>query len=229
MINQFIDHTILKNITSDHDVERLCQQAITYQFKAVCVPPTFVKLAKKLLQNTNVQLATVVGFPFGYHNIATKVFEAQQGVKEGAGEIDLVINLNKLKSGDKQYLIEEINQVKRGINNQILKVIVETSELTPAQKQLAITVVNQSSADYIKTSTGFSSAGANLADVIFFKKMARQGLKIKASGGIASFKQAEAFIKAGADRIGTSQGEKIMQEFFSYQKTARKGFGLKNN
>lgn len=216
LINRYIDSTLLKPVTQD-DIRALCNDAILYDFCAVCVQPHYVALCKQLLKDTNVKVATVVGFPLGANNTKTKIFEAELAVKEGADEIDMVVNHNDFLNGHYSQIINEINAIKETANVTV-KVIIETSILSKEQITKMCELVNYSKADFIKTSTGFVGDGAKLADVELMASLMQNGKYVKASGGIRSLKDAEMFINVGAKRLGTSSGVKIMQEMAEYNK-----------
>ena len=205
-----VDHTALSQCTKEHDIDVLCEDAIKYNAASVCVPPYYVEYAKKVA-NGRVKICTVIGFPNGYNTTAAKVFETEDAIKNGADEIDMVINVCLLK--DKKYdeLLAEINAIKAACQGKILKVIIETSLLTDEEKVVMCDIISKAGADYIKTSTGFSSAGATLADIDLFTKHIYNGVKIKASGGIKTFEQAEEFLTHGADRLGTSSLIKLLK------------------
>lgn len=213
LFNQYFDHTALKNTTSSSDVIQLCQEALQYQFASVCVPPSFVSFAHQLLSNSNVNVCTVVGFPFGYNTIQAKVFEAVNAAVLGAAEIDVVINLHQLQTLNRDYLIDELTQIKTAIKGRVLKVIVETAVLNDEQKRLACEVINFVGADFIKTSTGFAEQGATLEDMQLFRSLLNPAIQIKASGGVKTAQFAQELIAAGADRIGTSSAVTILEEF----------------
>ncbi|WP_031488886.1 deoxyribose-phosphate aldolase [Ureaplasma canigenitalium] len=210
-LNKLIEHTILKANTSFEDIKNLCYEAIEYDFFGVCVNPTFVKYAKHLLTNSNVKVVTVIGFPLGGNTIETKKFEAHDAIKNGADEIDMVINISQLLNNNKDYCLEEINAVKSVIPNHTLKVIVETALLDEEHKKLAAEIVKESNADIIKTSTGFSTGGATEHDIKLFKSILGDEKGIKASGGIKDYQDLEVFLKAGATRFGTSRGASIFK------------------
>lgn len=208
---QYVDHTNLSPTASFTDIKKLCEEAIEYHFKSVCINPYYVSYAKKILKNSNVLVCTVIGFPLGMNTIATKVFEAQEAIKNGADEIDMVINESELKAGNINYCIEEINAIKSVIGNKILKVIVETSQLTNDEIIFAANIVLKSNAEFIKTSTGFVGNGAQLEDIRKWKEILGYNKLIKASGGIRSHEDLLKFIEAGADRIGSSKGVEIIK------------------
>lgn len=209
-LNKFIDHTLLKPTATSEDIIKLCEEAKTYNFKAVCVNSCFVKLAKETLENSDVKVCTVIGFPLGTNTTQTKVFEAKEAIKNGADEIDMVINIGFLKSKHYDLVLEDIKAVKAVSQNTILKVIIETCYLTETEILKATEIVNQSEANFIKTSTGFGSRGASLEDIKLIKSVAKSELHIKASGGIRDYKTTLEYINLGVNRIGTSSGVKIV-------------------
>lgn len=211
-LNNYIDHTNLKNTATLKDIEKLCNEAIKYHFASVCVYPYYVPLAKKLLDKTTVSVCTVIGFPMGENTKETKVFEAINAVENGASEIDMVINISALKNKDYDYIKEEIEEIRDAIDGKVLKVIIETCLLTEDEIVKMTNICNETFVNYIKTSTGFGEYGARIEDVKLINDNKNEVLEIKASGGIKSLKDAEDMIKAGATRIGTSNGVKIMND-----------------
>lgn len=199
-----VDHTLLKQTSTWEDIKKLCDDAIKCNTASVCIPPCFVKQAKEYVGD-KIKICTVIGFPNGYNLTKVKMYETEQAVADGADEIDMVINVGKLKEKNYDYILNEINGIKSKCNGKILKVIIETCLLTEEEKIKMCEIVSQSDADYIKTSTGFSTGGATLEDIELFKKHMKNGKKIKAAGGIKNFDDAEEFVKAGADRLGTSR------------------------
>lgn len=199
-----VDHTLLKQTSTWEDIKKLCDDAIKCNTTSVCIPPCFVKQAKEYVGD-KMKICTVIGFPNGYNLTKVKMYETEQAVEDGADEIDMVINVGKLKEKNYDYILNEINGIKSKCNGRILKVIIETCLLTEEEKIKMCEIVSQSDADYIKTSTGFSTGGATLEDIELFKKHMKNGKKIKAAGGIKNFDDAEEFVKAGADRLGTSR------------------------
>lgn len=199
-----VDHTLLKQTSTWEDIKKLCDDAIKCNTASVCIPPCFVKQAKEYVGD-KMKICTVIGFPNGYNLTKVKMYETEQAVEDGADEIDMVINVSKLKEKNYDYILNEINGIKSKCNGRILKVIIETCLLTEEEKIKMCEIVSQSDADYIKTSTGFSTGGATLEDIELFKKHMKNGKKIKAAGGIKNFDDAEEFVKAGADRLGTSR------------------------
>ncbi|MDI6861560.1 MAG: deoxyribose-phosphate aldolase [Caldisericia bacterium] len=211
-IVKFIDHTLLKPEGTILDIKRLCDEAIKYGFFAVCVAPVYVSYVKEILNGYDIKIATVVGFPLGNSTIKTKIFEAKEAIKNGADEIDMVINIGYLKSKNYKYIYDEINTIKNEIGDKILKVIIETSLLNIEEKIIASTIVKAAGADFVKTSTGFSQGGATKEDVELIRKVVGENFGVKASGGIRTFEQAVELIKSGANRIGTSSSVKIVEE-----------------
>ena len=205
-----VDHTLLKQTSTWEEIRKICDDAVQYLTASVCIPPSFVKLAKEYVLD-KMQICTVIGFPNGYNTTACKVFEAQDAIHNGADEIDMVINIGWLK--DKKYeLIEnEIRTLKAACGEKILKVIIETCLLTAEEKIKMCQVVTASGADYIKTSTGFSKAGATFEDIALFAAHVGENVKIKAAGGISSLEDAERFLALGADRLGTSRMVKLVK------------------
>ena len=210
--NKFFDHTLLKASTTEAQLKKVCDEAVKYGFCSVAVNTGMVKKCAEFLKGSGVLTDAAVRFPLGITTVETKVFEAEDAVKNGADEIDAVINIGWLK--DKKYaeLISEINEIKKACEEKLLKIIVETCLLTEEEKISICKIVSSSSADYIKTSTGFSSSGATFHDVELFSKYASPRLKIKAAGGISSIEDAERFISLGASRLGTSRIVKIVKE-----------------
>ncbi len=202
------DHTLLLQGSTWEEIKGICDDGIKFGCASVCIPASFVKRAKEYV-GERLAICTVIGFPNGYSTTAVKVFETADAVKNGADEIDMVINIGALK--DKQYgdILAEINAIKAACDGKILKVIIETCLLTDEEKVKMCEIVSQSDADFIKTSTGFSTAGATKADVALFAKHVTNGTKIKAAGGIASLADAEDFINLGAERLGTSRIVKL--------------------
>ncbi len=202
------DHTLLLQGSTWEEIKAICDDGIKYGCASVCIPASFVKRAKDYVGD-RLAICTVIGFPNGYSTTAVKVFETADAIGNGADEIDMVINIGDLK--DKRYdvILSEINAIKAACDGKILKVIIETCLLSDEEKIKMCEIVSESDADFIKTSTGFSTAGATKADVELFQKHVSNGTKIKAAGGIASLKDAEDFINLGADRLGTSRIVKI--------------------
>ena len=210
-INKYIDHTNLNNTATLKDIEKLCNEAIKYKFASVCVYPYYVTLAHNLLKKSNVDVCTVIGFPSGMSTIRVKEMEALIAVEDGADEIDMVINIGALKDKKYDYVKEEIENIRDAIDGKVLKVIIETCYLTEDEIIKATEICNQTFVNFIKTSTGFSDYGARVEDVELINKYKNDVLEIKASGGIRSFETASDMINAGATRLGTSSGVKIME------------------
>lgn len=205
-----VDHTLLSQSATWEEIKSICDDGMKHKTASVCIPASYVKQAKEYV-GEKLAICTVIGFPNGYSTTATKVFETANAVKNGADEIDMVINVGWLK--DKKYdeIFEEINAIKDACNGKLLKVIIETCLLTNDEKIKMCDIVSNSNADYIKTSTGFSTAGATKEDIELFAKHTTNGTKIKAAGGIASIEDAEDFINLGASRLGTSRIVKIVK------------------
>ena len=204
-----VDHTQLKGVASWDDIIKLCEEAIRLKTASVCVPPCYVGKIRESFSD-KVRICTVVGFPLGYNTTAVKVFEAQDAVKNGADEIDMVINLGAVKNGEFDFVTDEISAVKKAVGDKILKVIIETCYLTDDEKIKLCECVTKGGADYIKTSTGFGDAGADIKDIALFKEHIGSGVKIKAAGGIRTKEAMEEFINAGCSRIGTSGAKNIV-------------------
>ncbi len=209
-LNSYIDHTNLKKDSVPEDIEKLCEEAIKYHFASVCVYPYYVKAVADYLKGTNVEVCTVVGFPNGMNTTNTKVYEAIEAVDNGATEIDMVINIGALKAGEYDYVKNEIEEVRDSIGGKTLKVIIETCLLTDEEIIKMTEICNDTFVNFIKTSTGFDKEGATVHAVELINKHKNEVLEIKASGGIRDIKTCEALINAGATRIGTSSGVKLM-------------------
>ncbi|HKL84138.1 MAG TPA: deoxyribose-phosphate aldolase [Bacilli bacterium] len=209
--NKFIDHTLLKADATSAQVKKLCEEAVEHNFMSVCINPGFVKEANYYLAETDVLVCTVIGFPLGATSTAAKVFETEEAILDGANEIDMVINVSKLKDGDDVYVFDEIRQIKEACGQLTLKVIIETSLLTEEEKIRACQIAKKAGADFVKTSTGFSTGGATVEDIMLMRKTVGPDLGVKASGGVRDLETMQAMIKAGATRIGTSSGVKLVQ------------------
>jgi deoxyribose-phosphate aldolase len=207
----YIDHTILKAYTTEKDIINLCKEAIENQFYAVCINPCWVSLSSELVKNKEVKVATVIGFPLGATDTDTKIAEALNAIKNGANEIDMVINIGWLKNNETLKVENEIKAIKKAIGNTLLKVIIETCYLNETEKIEATKAVINSGAEYIKTSTGFGTAGATIEDIKLIKSITKDIIKIKASGGIKNKETALEYIKLGVSRIGTSNGIEIIK------------------
>lgn len=203
-----IDHTLLKPDSTETEIAQLCDEAIAYGAASVCIPPSFVEFASKYL-NGKVKVCTVIGFPNGYSTQKTKVSETAEAVADGADEIDMVINIGALKAGHLERVVSEITAVRAECPDKILKVIIECCLLTDDEKRAACRCVTAGGADYVKTSTGFSSGGATIEDVKLLRQSVPDYVKVKAAGGIRTAEQGEAFLDAGAERIGSSNILKI--------------------
>ena len=210
-LNKYIDHTILKATASSSDIQKLCEEAIEHEFYSVCVNGCYVADAKHLLQGTDVKVAAVVGFPLGAMTTAAKVFEAKEAVENGAGEIDMVINIAKLKDGEFEFVENEIRLIKEAIGDNVLKVIIETCYLTDEEKVKACELSLAAKADFVKTSTGFGTGGATYEDVKLMKSVVGDNAKVKASGGVRDRETAQKYVDLGAERLGTSSGIEIVK------------------
>ena len=210
-LNKYIDHTILKATASSVDVQKLCEEAIEHEFYSVCVNGCYVADAKHLLQGTDVKVAAVVGFPLGAMTTASKVFEAKEAIENGASEIDMVINVAKLKDGEFDYVENEIRLIKEAIGDNVLKVIIETCYLTDEEKVKACELSLVAKADFVKTSTGFGTGGATYEDVKLMKSVVGDNAKVKASGGVRDKETAQKYVDLGAERLGTSSGIEIVK------------------
>ena len=209
-LNQYIDHTLLKPDASPRAVIKLCQEAINYEFYAVCVSGCYANLAAEQIRQSKVKLAVTIGFPLGSSTSEAKVQEARIAVEQGADEIDMVLNIGFLKAGLTEEVEEEIRSIKSVIGGKILKVILETCYLSNSEITTACRIAEKAGADFVKTSTGFGTAGATLEHIKLMKQSIGDHMKIKASGGIRDKETAVEYINAGADRIGTSSGIQIV-------------------
>ncbi len=205
------DHTLLHQDATFDDIKALCDDAIKYHTASVCIPPCYVKDAKAYVGD-RMKICTVIGFPNGNMTTTVKVLETFDAIDKGADEIDMVINIGRLKSKDYDYVKQEISLIKQACGDHILKVIIETCMLTDDEKIKMCEIVTEAGADFIKTSTGFSTAGATFEDVELFAKHVGKGVKIKAAGGISTLADAEKFLELGASRLGTSRIVKIVKE-----------------
>ena len=206
-----VDHTLLSQGAVWEDIKQVCDDGLKYGVASVCIPPSFVKQAAQYLGG-RLAVCTVIGFPNGYSTTESKCFEAKDAVNNGADEIDMVINIGWLKAGEYDKILDEINRVKAACSGRLLKVIIETCLLTDEEKIKMCEIVSRSDADYIKTSTGFSTSGATKHDIELFSKNVTGRLKIKAAGGISSLEDAEDFLNLGASRLGTSRIVKIIKQ-----------------
>ncbi|KDE44290.1 deoxyribose-phosphate aldolase [Metamycoplasma hyosynoviae] len=210
--NKFFDHTLLSPQATSAEIDELISQAIKYNFKSVCIAPSYIKYAKEKLAKSDVLICTVIGFPLGYNATSVKVYETKIAIQHGADEIDMVINIGRFKNKEYEYVLNEIKAIKQECGDILLKVIVETALLTTEEIEKITEIVLQSGAEYIKTSTGFSFRGASFDDVRIMKKVAKDKLLIKASGGIKTGKDAIEMVKLGANRLGTSKTVQIYED-----------------
>ena len=210
--NKYFDHTMLAPQATSTDIDKLIKEAIKYDFKSVCIAPSYIKCAKEQLAKTDVLICTVIGFPLGYNATSVKVYETKIALDHGADEIDMVINIGRFKNKEYEYVLNEIKAIKEVCDNKVLKVIVETALLTNQEIKTITEIVLKSGADFIKTSTGFSFRGASFEDVEIMKSIAQDKLLIKASGGIKTGEDALKMIKLGASRLGTSKTVQIIEE-----------------
>ncbi|MBS5064632.1 MAG: deoxyribose-phosphate aldolase [Hungatella hathewayi] len=206
-----VDHTLLAQTATWQEIKEICDDAVTYNTASVCIPPSYVRQAAEYL-GERMPVCTVIGFPNGYNTTAVKCFETADAVAGGAKEIDMVVNLGWVKEGRYDLVKDEIQQIKKACDGRLLKVIIETCLLTEEEKKELCRVVTESDAEYIKTSTGFSTGGATFEDVELMRKYTGADKMVKAAGGIKDFADAERFVELGADRLGTSRLVKIMKE-----------------
>ena len=212
-LNSYIDHTNLKKDALIEDIEKLCEEAMKYHFASVCVYPYFVKAVSEYLKGSNVEICTVVGFPNGMNTTNVKVYEAIDAIENGATEIDMVINISALKNKEYDYIKNEIEEIRDAIGGKTLKVIIETCLLTDEEIVKMTEICNDTFVNFIKTSTGFDKEGAKVEDIELINKHKGAVLEIKASGGIRTSRLAEELIEAGANRLGTSSGVGILQNW----------------
>lgn len=206
-----IDHTLLKAFSTWDQIKALCDDAVEYKTASVCIPPSFVKRVKETYGDA-LNVCTVIGFPLGYNTTAVKAFEVKEAIREGASEVDMVINIGALKDKDYDYVQNEIAELKKAADDRILKVIVETCYLTEEEKAKVCELVTNAGADYIKTSTGFGTGGATIEDINLFKAHIGPSVKMKASGGVKTVEDLEMFLDAGCERIGTSSAIGLLKE-----------------
>lgn len=211
MILSTVDHTLLNQTSTWEDIKKICEDAMKYNVASVCIPPSFVKQAKEFVGN-NMKICTVIGFPNGYNTTAVKVFETEDAINNGADEVDMVINLGMLKDQKFDDITNEIKSIKEACKDKILKVIIETCLLTEDEKIRMCKCVTEAKADFIKTSTGFSTGGATLEDIVLFRENVGKDILIKAAGGIKDLETAQNFINNGAKRLGTSSIIKIIND-----------------
>lgn len=210
-LNKYIDHTYLKAFGTESDIKKLCSEAREYNFMSVCVNPSFVKLAKKELEGTDVKVCTVIGFPLGQNTSEVKAFEAKEAIENGASEVDMVINISLLKDRKYEEFKEDIIKVREASRGYLLKVIIETCYLTDEEKKKACELAMLCGADFVKTSTGFGTGGATKEDVKLMRETVGDELGVKASGGVRTKEDALTMIENGATRIGTSNGIDIVK------------------
>ncbi|MDO4197628.1 MAG: deoxyribose-phosphate aldolase [Erysipelotrichaceae bacterium] len=211
-LSKYIDHTCLKADASLDTIKKLCDEAKDYDFKSVCVNTCNIEFCKKQLEGSDVLVCCVIGFPLGAMSTEAKVFEAEDAVKKGADEVDMVINIGRLKDKDYDYVTEEIRKIKEAVGDKTLKVIIETCLLTDEEKKKACECILKTHADFVKTSTGFSTSGATFGDVMILKNAVKDKCLIKAAGGVRSHEDMLKMIELGANRIGTSSGTKLIEK-----------------
>ena len=209
-LSKYIDHTQLKPEANKAKIKMLCAEAAEYDFASVCVNPCWIETAREALKGTDVKVCTVIGFPLGAMTTAAKVFETKDAIEKGAEEIDMVINVGMLKDGEDDYIVNEIKAIKEACGGHILKVIIEACLLTDEEKARACKDAEKAGADFVKTSTGFSTGGATVEDVKLMRASVSENVKVKAAGGIRDKETFEAMIEAGAERICTSSGAKLI-------------------
>lgn len=210
-LNKYIDHTLLKPEATKKEIEKLCEEAKQYHFATVCINPSRISLAKRILKGSDVEITTVIGFPLGAQTTATKVCETKDAIHEGADEIDMVINIGKLKDKDYDYVLNDLKAVREASKGKILKVILEVCLLTDEEIIKACELALEAGLDYVKTSTGFNKGGATPESVALMKSVVQDRAKVKAAGGIRNTNDALLMIKKGASRLGTSGGVAIME------------------
>lgn len=209
-IMKHVDHTQLKAFATWEDIQKLCDEAVEYQTASVCIPPCYIQRVKEAY-GEQINICTVVGFPLGYSVTEAKIAETKKALEDGASEIDMVINISDVKNGDYAAVEKEIAALKEVVGDKILKVIIETCYLTEEEKIAMCKAVTAAGADYIKTSTGFGTAGATIQDIRLFKENIGEHVKMKAAGGVKTVEDLEAFLQEGCDRIGTSSAVKLIQ------------------
>lgn len=210
--SKYIDHTLLKANATKQDILKLCAEAKEYDFASVCVNPCWIPVAKEALEGTDVKVCVVIGFPLGAMTCESKVFEAKDAIEKGATEVDMVINIGQLKDGNDAYVTDEIRAIKEAIGDHVLKVIIECCLLSDEEKVRACVCAKEAGADFVKTSTGFSTGGATVEDVKLMKDTVQDACKVKAAGGVRTKEDMDKMVAAGAERIGTSNGVSLMRE-----------------
>jgi len=208
--NKLIDNTLLRADASIAEIKALCEESVEFDFKSVCINPCYIESAKEFLKGSDVLVCTVIGFPLGAMSTAAKAYEAKNAVELGADEVDMVINIGKMKDGNVYYVENEIREVRKAVGNKTLKVIIETCLLTDEEKKLACLAAKAAGADFVKTSTGFSKGGATVEDIRLMRATVGPEMGVKASGGVRTHEDMIAMVEAGATRIGTSSGKKLM-------------------
>lgn len=209
-LNKYIDHTYLKAEGTTKEIDKLIEEALEFNFRTICINPSWIEYAKEKLKDSQVEVCTVIGFPLGAMSTESKIFEASDAIDKGADEVDMVINVGRLKNGEIDYVTKEIKAIKNTCKNKVLKVIIETALLTEEEIKLASQAVLDGGADFVKTSTGFSTRGASVEDVKVIKSVVGDKCLIKASGGIRSHEDMMKMIEAGANRIGASAGKVLL-------------------
>ena len=209
--SKYIDHTLLKADATSEQIKKLCKEAVENDFKSVCVNSSYLKLCKKELEGTDILTCCVVGFPLGMMSTEAKIFETRYCIENGADEIDMVINVGRLKEGDDEYVYNEIKALKEVCGDKVLKVIIETCLLTDEEKVRVTKLIMKAKADFVKTSTGFSTGGATFEDVKLLADTVKGQIKIKAAGGVRTPEDFDRMIELGASRIGTSSGTKLIK------------------
>ncbi|MGO3751152.1 MAG: deoxyribose-phosphate aldolase [Peptoniphilaceae bacterium] len=211
-INELIDHTLLKADANEDSIKKLCEEAIKYNFKSVCINPSWVSLAKDTLKNSNVLVCTVIGFPLGANTSKTKVFESLNAIENGADELDIVVNIGWVKSNKFDLVAEELREIRKNIKEKTLKLILETALLSEIEIVKLCKIAQKEGFNYVKTSTGFSVSGANIKDINIMHNIVKDTMGIKASGGIRDLETAKKMLDAGANRLGLSSSIKIVEE-----------------
>ena len=211
-VANLIDHTNLKPTSTPRDIENLIEEAIRHRFKTICINPCYVRLAAQKLEGSRIEVCTVIGFPLGQNTTEIKIRETERAIEDGASEFDMVLNVGKLKTGDYEYVKNEIAAIKKIVGDKILKVIIETAYLEDKEKVKATELIIEAGADFVKTSTGFGPGGATVYDVLILSTVAQGKIGVKAAGGIRSYEDALKMITAGANRIGASRSVQIVTE-----------------
>ena len=211
-VANLIDHTNLKPTSTPRDIENLIDEAIRYRFKTICINPCYVRFAAQKLEGSRIEVCTVIGFPLGQNTTEIKIRETERALEDGASEFDMVLNVGKLKTGDYEYVKNEIAAIKKIVGDKILKVIIETAYLEDTEKVKATELIIEAGADFVKTSTGFGPGGATVYDVLILSAVAQGKIGVKAAGGIRSYEDALKMITAGANRIGASRSVQIITE-----------------